>query len=431
MEVLQFLWLLLVLTEAFSSPTCRNECFYDSQHRIADCRETELDQIPIHDGCAAARVLDLSFNDITSLPNNSFLHYRHVENLDILANAITDVQPGSFSGLGKVVSIDLSQNNIAILPETIFYSVQDTIEQIHLDRNNLLEISEGTFSNLAKLSALFLGQNRLTDLSPNLFMDLSALLRLHLNSNQLTRIPNGLLEPLHHLKILDLSSNSILDIYSWLFPFSSETINLANNRLQSIPRPLSSEPLMGLQTLDIRNNEISDATNITYFMNVTDNLLLDGNPFRCDCSFNDVREWIQRDETLRTSCTWTCVNTVTMKIVLARTLKPEDTTCPETTTNATMSNPGDVTEESNTSKEDTSTEKTDNSSYSDNIVWIVIVTVITIVVVVLLIIIIKCKKEKVCKTAQESPIHDGEEHQMVQGPDTNNQSVNRVLNEPV
>ncbi|PIK33000.1 hypothetical protein BSL78_30188 [Apostichopus japonicus] len=229
-------------------------------------------------------------------------------------------------------------------------------------------------------------------------MDLSALLRLHLNSNQLTRIPNGLLEPLHHLKILDLSSNSILDIYSWFFPFSSETINLANNRLQSIPRPLSTEPLMGLQTLDIRNNEISDATNITYFIQETDNLLLDGNPFRCDCSFNDVREWIQRDETLRTSCTWTCVNTVTLEIVLARTLKPEDTTCPETTTNATASNPGDVTEESNTSKEDTSTEKTDNSSYSDNIVCIVIVIVcvivITIVFVVLWIIKIKCKKEK-------------------------------------
>ncbi|PIK57269.1 variable lymphocyte receptor A [Apostichopus japonicus] len=216
-------------------------------------------------------------------------------------------------------------------------------------------------------------------------MDLSALLRIHLNSNQLTRIPNGLFEPLHHLKILDLSSNSIVDIYPWVFPFSSETINLANNRLQSIPRPLSSESLMELHTLDIRNNEISDATNVTYFIHETDNLLLDGNPFRCDCSFNDVREWIQRDETLRTSCTWTCVNTVTMEIVLARTLKPEDTACPaDTTTTATASTPGDVTEESNTSKEDTSTEKTDNSSYSYPYVLRVIIAIAMGIVVIIL-----------------------------------------------
>ncbi|PIK57266.1 hypothetical protein BSL78_05836 [Apostichopus japonicus] len=359
---LNVLWLLIVLTEAFSSPTCRNECSYDSQFRIADCSKTELDQIPIHDGCAEARVLDLSFNDITSLPNDSFHYYNSVLHLDISSNAIVDVQPGAFMGLDNVVSIYLSHNHITILPEMIFYSVKDTIEQIHLNRNNLFEIGEGTFSNLTKLSALFLGHNRLTDLSPNLFMDLSALLLIHLNSNQLTRIPNGLFEPLHHLKILDLSSNSIVDIYPWVFPFSSETINLANNRLQSIPRPLSSESLMELSTLDIRINEISDATNVTYFIHETDNLLLDGNPFRCDCSFNDVREWIQRDETLRTSCTWTCVNTVTMEIVLARTLKPEDTACPaDTTTNASASTPGDVTEESNTSKKDTSTEKTVNS----------------------------------------------------------------------
>ncbi|XP_071854176.1 uncharacterized protein [Apostichopus japonicus] len=324
----------LLASGGFASPSCKNECFYDRQYSIADCSEAELDRLPSHHGCVAARVLDLSFNVITSLPNHSFLHYRHVVNLDISSNAITDVQPGSFSGLGKVVSIDLSQNNIAILPETIFYSVQDTIEQIHLDRNNLLTISEGTFSNLTKLSALFLGQNRLTDLSPNLFMDLSALLRIHLNSNQLTSIPNGLLEPLHHLKILDLSSNSIVEVSPNLFDIAlcSETITLANNGLRSIPRPARNASLVGLQTLDIRNNRISDATNITYFINGTDKLLLDGNPFSCDCSFDDVRELIQRDETSRDACTWTCIHQVTWETVLAKDLAPEDTMCPVTTT---------------------------------------------------------------------------------------------------
>ncbi|PIK34473.1 hypothetical protein BSL78_28713 [Apostichopus japonicus] len=215
-----------------------------------------------------------------------------------------------------------------------FTVFKDTIKQIHLDRNNILTIREGTFSNLTKLSALFLGQNRLTNLSPNLFMDLSALLHIYLNSNQLTRIPNELLEPLHHLKILDLSSNSIVEVSPKLFDIASRTvtIKLANNRLQSIPRPVRNATLMGL---DIRNNEISDATNITYFINVTDNLLLDGNPFSCDCSFNDVREWIQRDETSRDACTWTCIHPVTMETVLAKDLAPEDTMCPETTTNPT------------------------------------------------------------------------------------------------
>lgn len=59
--------------------------------------------------------LDLSKNDIQVLPTHAFLHIPHLTHLTLQRCNIRAVREGAFRTLGRLVSLNLANNNIEIL----------------------------------------------------------------------------------------------------------------------------------------------------------------------------------------------------------------------------------------------------------------------------------------------------------------------------
>lgn len=312
-------------------PSCRQVCYFDENYNNADCSDVDLREVPTSDGCRQARMLDLSYNRITSLHTNGLLGYDHVKHLDLSSNVVSALEPRSFAGCFSVVYIYLSSNRIEILPNEEFAECNDTLQQLHLERNELVIIESGALKHLTKLTHLFLSHNRLQRLNVTIFEDLRSLESLYLNSNGLTSLDGSLFENLSRLQNLDLSNNDLVVIGDELFSPRCQLVTfiLANNLLRNIPNPSCNHCLNRLQTLDIRNNNISDASNITRYIHTTEKLFIDGNPFHCDCRLEDVRVWIQAEETSRTSSELSCIVPSSGEIRLIRSLSD---LCPTTTT---------------------------------------------------------------------------------------------------
>ncbi|KAJ8020423.1 Chondroadherin-like protein [Holothuria leucospilota] len=319
-------------------PSCRQVCYFDENYNNADCSGVDLREVPTSDGCRQARMLDLSYNRITSLHTNGLLGYDHVKHLDLSSNVVSALEPRSFAGCFSVVYIYLSSNRIEILPNEEFAECNDTLQQLHLERNELVIIESGALKHLTKLTHLFLSHNRLQRLNVTIFEDLRSLESLYLNSNGLTSLDGSLFENLSRLQNLDLSNNGLVVIGDELFSPRCQLVTfiLANNLLRNIPNPSCNHCLNRLQTLDIRNNNISDATNITRYIHTTEKLFIDGNPFHCDCSLEDVRVWIQAEVTSRTSSELSCIVPSSGETRLIRSLSD---LCPTTTAPLATSSP--------------------------------------------------------------------------------------------
>ena len=145
------------------------------------------------------------------------------------ALGIVKIEHGTFDRMRGVKVLDLSGNQISLLPESGFppnlvtLSLQDNsiphieqlsfstcpdLQQLSLSRNSIASISSGTFEYLTKLQYLQLNSNLLDSLPARLFDALKALKGLDLSDNRITSLPTSLFDSLQHF-----SSNSIYNNY--------------------------------------------------------------------------------------------------------------------------------------------------------------------------------------------------------------------------
>jgi len=111
--------------------------------------------------------------------------------------------------LAKLVKLDLSDNNIAIWPES-FNCLKD-LKELHLPNNKLTSVPVSFFQTVSKdLCLLDLSGNQLTML-PYLISKLTSLATLKLKDNQLKRLPVTI-SKLKGLKILELVGNPDLGV---------------------------------------------------------------------------------------------------------------------------------------------------------------------------------------------------------------------------
>ena len=111
--------------------------------------------------------------------------------------------------LSRLVKLDLSDNNIAIWPES-FNSLKD-LQELHLSNNKLTSIPLSFFQTVSKnLGLLDLSGNQLT-MIPYVISKITSLVTLKLKDNQLRRLPVTI-STLKSLKILELVGNPDLGV---------------------------------------------------------------------------------------------------------------------------------------------------------------------------------------------------------------------------
>lgn len=128
--------------------------------------------------------LNLSGNNITSIPERAFANLSNLQRLLLSNNKITYISYNAFAGL----------NNL---------------QQLYLGGNQLTSIAANTFTGLKSLQYLGLGSNKLTSIAANTFADLNNLQKLELNNNQLTSIAINAFAGLNNLQELELLYNRL------------------------------------------------------------------------------------------------------------------------------------------------------------------------------------------------------------------------------
>lgn len=226
--------------------------------------------------------LDLSKNDITLLPDNSFTALRSLAILYLQDNLLTEVADRSFVGLQFLQILNMSNNKIIALPPELFQSSRK-IRQIYLQNNSIAVLAPGLLEGLDQLEVLDLSKNELTSLWINrdTFSGLIRLIDLNLSHNKITKIEKHVFRGLYSLQLLDLSHNLIEKLADNSFT-DLKNLNgllLNNNRLKQINHFDFSE-LYVLKVLSLSSNFIETLheksfENLTHLhdLNLNDNKL--------------------------------------------------------------------------------------------------------------------------------------------------------------
>ncbi|VDK72945.1 unnamed protein product [Litomosoides sigmodontis] len=228
--------------------------------------------------------LDLSYNSITDIEENSFLgmnnvlqelilHHNNLTRLpskaltplsallrlDLSNNSIGDIEADyAFPPLSELYDVSLANNHICQIHKNTFNNVKYNIQTINLGRNCLKDVPASAIRGFKKLMALHLHNNNINSLGELSFMNLPLINLLNLASNQISTIHKRTFLNAPNLRYLYLTRNRITDILPYQFsPFEQlEMLDLTGNYLTEI-RENSFSNLKSLRQLYLGENHIT------------------------------------------------------------------------------------------------------------------------------------------------------------------------------
>ena len=141
-----------------------------------------LTDVPPLDALANLKDLDLSNNELSTLPRGCFTGLTSLEYLNLKENQLSTLPPGCFTGLDSLTNLFLAKNQLSTLPPGCFTGLTALI-LLHLDQNHLSTLPPGCFIGLNSLKYLFLNRNQLNTLPPGCFIGLTSLQNANLDKN--------------------------------------------------------------------------------------------------------------------------------------------------------------------------------------------------------------------------------------------------------
>ncbi len=204
--------------------------------------------------------LDLSYNNLISIPNNCFSALRSLNFLHLDSNQLTILDDNSFAGLEKLQFLNITNNRLIALPPELFEKTKE-LKRLYIGNNSLAVLAPGLFEKLYQLEVLDLSFNELTSswINRDTFIGLNRLIVLKLNNNKLTKVDQFVFKELYDLQVLNLEFNSIEMIAQNAFTDlrNLHQLLLSNNNLKVI----ESKHFAGLYALNqliLESNEISN-----------------------------------------------------------------------------------------------------------------------------------------------------------------------------
>lgn len=203
--------------------------------------------------------LDLSYNNLISIPNRCFTALRSLNFLHLDSNQLTILDDNSFQGLERLQFLNISNNRLIALPPELFENTKE-LKRLYIGNNSLAVLAPGLFEKLSQLEVLDLSYNELTSswINRDTFVGLSHMILLKLNNNKLNKIDQFVFRELFGLQALNLEYNAIEVLSQRAFGDlkNLRQLLLSNNNL----RQIDSKQFAGLQSLDqliLESNEIS------------------------------------------------------------------------------------------------------------------------------------------------------------------------------
>ncbi|OQS00368.1 hypothetical protein THRCLA_05979 [Thraustotheca clavata] len=195
-------------------------------------------------------LVNLAFNQLTTLPSEFLYHLDLVQKLDLSHNAIESI-PESIGEMTELRILNIRANKLTTLPLTL--SKLTRLEILDVSSNNLKSFTVHSMKNFLALHVLYLNDNQLEVLPPD-FGALPALQALDLVGNPLSRLPVSF-ATLKELKQCDISMCGLryLSMEFGSHP-TCTVVNLSRNHLDHLPASVGG--LQAVQVVNVACNEI-------------------------------------------------------------------------------------------------------------------------------------------------------------------------------
>ncbi|KAM4559226.1 nyctalopin [Odontesthes bonariensis] len=262
--------------------------------------------------------LCLDHNNISFITPGAFKGLANLVELTMAHNDyISYLHTRTFTGLKKLVRLDLSDCNLFSIPDRIFIE-QMTLREllffqnnfrripgafrgmvnlthIYLEKNKIEAVAYNSLLGLDNLKYLNLQENRINVIHDNAFQDLVRLENFYLNDNLLTDLPKFAFRGLSRFKMLNLGGNQLINVSKTWFSdlVELEVLYLDRNQLMNIEEG-TFENLTSLMTLHLNSNNLTtlpfSVFQPVYFLG---HLYLFRNPWDCGCSLEWLKEWME------------------------------------------------------------------------------------------------------------------------------------------
>ena len=183
---------------------------FSSQRKLKELRmETnKISQLgeKTFSGLGRLEVLNLGHNLIDKLVNRAFRPLRKLKELNLRENRVSEIEERALVGLSQVRVLDLSDNLLETIA-TKALSPLDNLAELRLARNNIRKVADNSFAGLVKLALLDLSGNKIEKIHEKAFTELTNLQELNLKDNQLYQVPSHAFKSFAKLEILNLGQN--------------------------------------------------------------------------------------------------------------------------------------------------------------------------------------------------------------------------------
>ncbi|BFF96466.1 toll-like receptor 6 [Drosophila madeirensis] len=260
--------------------------------------------------------LDLSSNNIWSLPENIFCALSALSALNMSENRLQDVNELGFRDRSKEPSatvstesssstesaksgaggsstsscsldlefLDVSHNDFVVLPANGFGTLR-RLRVLAVNNNGISMIADKALSGLKNLQVLNLSSNKIVALPTELFAEQAEIIQeVYLQNNSISVLNPQLFSNLDQLQALDLSMNQItstwIDRGTFVGLIRLVLLNLSHNKLTKLEPEIFSD-LYTLQILNLRHNQLENIAADTFApMNNLHTLLLSHNKLK-------------------------------------------------------------------------------------------------------------------------------------------------------
>lgn len=185
------------------------ECKWKSGKESVLCLNANLTHIPLPLD-AGTQLLDLSGNEIQSIPDDSFAAAQllNLQKVYLARCHLRLIERHAFRKLINLVELDLSQNLLSAIPSLALYHVSE-LRELRLSGNPILRVPDDAFGHVPQLVKLELSDCRLSHIAVRAFAGLESSLEwLKLDGNRLSEVRSGTITSLASLHGLELARNA-------------------------------------------------------------------------------------------------------------------------------------------------------------------------------------------------------------------------------